>query len=338
VVNAAADLLPWLREPLRQAMGRHVPALLVHGESGVGQFEFAVSLAAALLCEGADEAARPCGHCASCQLLPTRAHPDLRVLIPQALSVALGWSEEAVDDDGTRARGAKPSREIRVEAVRSAIEWAQQTPSRTRGKVMLVNPAQAMNAVTANALLKTLEEPPGTLRIVLCTSDPDLLMPTVRSRCQRLRLATPPRAEALAWLQEQGIGDADVLLSAAGGRPLDALALASDGLDAARWAALPRRVARGDPDTFAGLPVPRIVESLQKLCHDAMARAAGGQPRFFDAATLPPPGPMAPLAAWSKSLVRLARHDEHPWQAALLADALVMEAQAALVSKPAGRG
>jgi DNA polymerase-3 subunit delta' len=195
-----------------------------------------------------------------------------------------------------------------------------------------------MNAVTANALLKTLEEPPGELRIVLCTSDPELLLPTIRSRCRQLRLDTPGRAEALAWLQAQGVAGAEVLLAAAGGRPLDAVALLQDGLDAERWAALPRRVARGEADAVAGLSVPRIVESLQKLCHDAMARAAGGEPRYFNAAALPPPGPMEPLAGWSKSLARVARHDEHPWSAGLLADALVTEAQGALAAKPASGG
>ncbi len=63
-----------------------------------------------------------------------------------------------------------------------------------------------------------------------------------------------------------------------------------------------------------------------------MARAAGGAGRYFDDAAMPPPGPLAPLVPWSRSLARVARYDEHPWQAALLADALVIEAQRALTA------
>jgi DNA polymerase-3 subunit delta' len=334
MVNPQDALLPWLREPLERALGQRSHALLLHGESGVGQFHLGMALVRTLLCEG-DEASRPCGRCPACQLMRTRAHPDFRALVPEALSLALGWTDDSGDADGAKSRAAKPSREIRVEAVRAAIEWSQQTPSRGRGKLLLVHPAQAMNAVTANALLKTLEEPPGSLRLVLCTSDPELLLPTIRSRCQRLRLATPAREEALAWLAGQGVQDAGVLLAAAGGRPLDALAMACEGIDAGRWSRLPRSVARGEADALAGLAVPRIVDTLQKLCHDAMARAAGGVPRYFEPSSMPPPGPIAPLAAWSRSLARLARHDEHAWQVALLGDALVIEAQRALATGPA---
>jgi len=331
MVTGPSDLLPWLHTPLEQAVQRRAHALLLHGLGGVGQFELGMALGRALLCES-EAAPRPCGRCPACRLLDARAHPDFRALVPEALAVALGWLDDAGDADGAKSRTAKPSREIRVEAVRAAIDWSHQTPSRGRGKVLLIHPAHAMNAITANALLKTLEEPPGSLRLVLCTTDPELLLPTLRSRCQRLRIESPAPAEALSWLTSQGVGDPAVLLAAAGGRPLEALALAGEGLDARRWTGLPRAIARGDADVFSGLAVPRIVDTLQKLCHDAMARAAGGAGRYFDDAALPPPGPLAPLVPWSRSLARVARHDEHPWQAALLADALVIEAQRALTA------
>jgi DNA polymerase-3 subunit delta' len=240
--------------------------------------------------------------------------------------------DEGGDTDGAKSRSAKPSREIRVEAVRSAIDWSHQTPSRGRGKVLLIHPAQAMNGVTANALLKTLEEPPGSLRLILCTSDPELLLPTLRSRCQRLRVEAPAVPEAVTWLQAQGVSDAEVLLAAAGGRPLEALALAEEGLDAKRWARLPKAIWRGDADALSGLAVPRMVDTLQKLCHDAMARAAGGAGRYFDESAMPPAGPLPPLVAWARSLTRVATDDEHPWQAALLADALVIHARRALTA------
>ena len=92
-------------------------------------------------------------------------------------------------------------------------------------------------------------------------------------------------------------------------------------------------MARGDAAAFAGFSVPRTIETLQKLCHDAMAQAAGGAPRYFPREALPPAGAMDRLGEWSRSLARLARHDEHPWQPALLCDALVIEAHRALTAR-----
>lgn len=317
-------LLPWLRAPLERALAHPGHALLIHGPSGVGQFELGLALARARLCEAEPGTARPCERCAACHLAHQRTHPDLLILVPPVLAVALGWQEP---DD----RKAKPSKEIQVAAVREAIAWSQQTPARGRDKVVLLSPAEAMNVVTANALLKTLEEPPASLRLVLCTSNPDLLLPTIRSRCQKLRLEGPTADEALAWLGEQGMADAATLLAAAGGRPLEAVALATDGLDAAAWQNLPRALARGDAASVAGLPVPRLVQTLQKLCHDVMAVAAGGAPRYFPAASLPAsPVPWEVLHAWADDLRRIARHDDHPWQAPLLVEALVMNARRSL--------
>jgi DNA polymerase-3 subunit delta' len=318
-------LPPWLASPLQRALASlRAHATLVHGPSGIGQLEFALGLAAAWLCESPTPAGA-CGDCAACRLLRSGTHPDLSLLLPPALAESLGWggeSEAARDGEGKKA---KPSKELKVEALRGAIDWAHRTSSRGRGKVIVVHPAHAMNAVSANALLKTLEEPPAGVRLVLSTSDPELLLPTIRSRCQRWALAVPARETALAWLQQQGVADAEVLLAAAGGRPLDAAALAADGITGAGWAALPAAVARGDARPLQGWPVPRVVDALQKLCHDAMVAAAGGTPHFFPPASLRPGADLDALNAWSRSLLRAARHDEHPWNAGLLTEALVLE-------------
>jgi len=332
--------LPWLPAGLagaRQLAGAH--ALLIHGPAGAGHFDMAVLLAQTLLCESVPAgttAGRACGRCASCHLVATRAHPDLRLVLPAALRVQRGWTDE---DDYIAPKGeAKPSRELRIDQVRAAIDWAQQTSGRGRGKALLLHPADALNLSAANALLKTLEEPPGQMRVLLTSADPEHLLPTVRSRCQSLALPAPARALACAWLSDQGVTTPQVLLAACSGRPLDALALSQAGVTAEVWSGLPEAVARGQVAAFAGWPMPRVLDALHKLCHDAMARASGAPTRFFAAERVPDSAGMARLAAWQQELARLARHDEHPWNEGLLLDAIVTAGATALAAKPSRAG
>ncbi len=321
--------LPWLAGGLaaaHQLAGAH--ALLIHGPAGAGHFEFAVLLAQSHLCEAnpVHHSQRACGRCASCHLVATRAHPDLRMVLPAALRVQRGWTDE---DDFIAPKGeAKPSRELRIDQVRAAIDWTQQTSGRGRGKVLLLHPADALNLSAANAMLKTLEEPPGQVRLLLTSADPEHLLPTVRSRCQRLPLALPSADQARAWLMAQGLDAPEALLTLAGGSPLEALAWVQDGLTPAILATLPRRVAAGDASVLQGRPIPRVVELLLKLSHDAQVLSAGGVPRFFAPAQLPTGADPVALRAWQQALLRVARHDQHPWSASLLVESLVTQAVA----------
>ena len=330
VVGADGHLpLPWIEAPLRLALQQQrAHALLLQAPQGVGALEFMLTLAQAWLCESAG-AAPPCGHCGSCRLVQSGSHPDLHLLLPEALRPLPGWAAQAEDQpgDGGKAR-RKPSRQIRIDEVRAAIDWVVQTSSRGRAKVVLVHPVEAMNLQAASALLKTLEEPPGQARLLLSTADEARLLPTVRSRCQRIRLAGPAAEQATAWLSGQGVHDAQVLLAAAGGAPLAARELAAAGIDAAAWVALPRAVARGQAAALAGWPLPRAVDALQKVCHDALVQALGGAPRYFAAQALPAGARPGALSAWAKTLSRAARHDEHPWNDGLLIEALVGEGRA----------
>ena len=319
--------LPWLAAALAQAASlAKAHALLIHGPAGGGHLELGLLLAQTALCEdpAAVRSQQPCGRCASCHLVGTRVHPDLLLVLPDALRVQLGW---VMDEDSKLTKAdAKPSREIRVEQIRQAIAWAQQTSGRGRGKVMLVHPADALNSTAANALLKTLEEPPGTLRLLLTSADPERLLPTVRSRCQRLRLELPATDVALSWLLAQGMSDPGHLLMAAGGSPLEALAWAAEGLSPGLLSELPRRIAAGDASSLAGRALPRVIDLLLKLAHDVQVLAAGGSPRFFAVEQLPAGADLAALKAWQRELMRAARHDEHPWNAGLLIESLVSQA------------
>ena len=321
--------LPWLADTATQAAALgQAHAVLIHGPAGAGHLALGLLLAQARLCEQppAGASGLPCGRCRACHLVGTRVHPDLLIVIPDLLRVQLGWVDD--EDSKLHKSEAKPSKEIRVDQVRQAIAWSQQTSGRGQGKVLLLHPADALNGAAANALLKTLEEPPGTLRLLLTSADPERLLPTVRSRCQRLRLPLPALEAASTWLREQGVADPAPLLRAAGGSPLEALAWAGEGLDADWLASLPRRVAAGDPGPLAGRAIPRVVDLLQRLAHDLQVLAAGGSPRYFDASHLPAPPDLTALRTWQALLLRTARHDEHPWHAGLLIESLVAQATA----------
>lgn len=321
-----AVALPWLEQPLAELLRRQRGhAVLLAAPQGLGLFDLGLALARSWLCENRRAGGLACGACASCQLVQARTHPDLLVLLPEALQEPLGWA--TTDEGDARASKAKPSREIKVEALRRAVEFAQQTTSRGVAKVVLIHPAEQMNAISANTLLKTLEEPPGAARFVLCSEAVDALLPTIRSRCQIVPLHAPDEATARRWLEEQGVMQADLLLAAAGGQPLAALDLARAGIDAAHWVQLPERLMRGEAQAVSGWPAPLLVQTLQKLCHDALAVAVGAQPRYFPATSFAGiGGSVSALTAWSAQLRRVARHEDHPWNAPLLLDALVAQA------------
>jgi DNA polymerase-3 subunit delta' len=185
-----------------------------------------------------------------------------------------------------------------------------------------------MNAVTANALLKTLEEPPGDVKFVLASEAAHQLLPTIRSRCIAHTMAWPERALSLHWLQAQGITpvDAPELLRAAGGRPEDAAESARAGRTGTMWSLLPKAVARGDVGAVAGFTPAQAVDALQKICHDMLSVQAGAAPRFFAAADLPAPAPVDKLGGWWRELGRTARTVEHPFNAGLMLEALVSHA------------
>ena len=340
-------LAPWLAVQRDHVLSQQGHAWLLHGPSGLGQYAIALSVAQAWLCEAPNRQSgdAACGQCASCHLIERGAHPDLAVLMPETLMLELGWplGEKAQNDIDDKKR--KPSREIRVEAMREVVEFAQLTSGRARGQAVLVYPAERMNPITANALLKTLEEPSGATRFILATEAAHALLPTIRSRCQSVALQWPSEEQALTYL-ESIVGSADAsahtaayttaqlrnALMASGGRPLDAAALLQSGASAA-WAQWPRAMANGHVGAVADWSPYDLLESLQKLCHDLWAVKTGAVPRYFAATDLPRPPPARALAAWSEQLKTLRRSIEHPYKAELLIEDLVSQARIALHSR-----
>jgi len=325
---------PWIAAQTQQLLAQKGHAWILAGPSGLGQYALALALVSAWLCEQ-PTAQGACGACGSCHAIEVRTHADLCVLMPETVMIELGWplSEKAQDEIDKKSR--KPSKEIRVDAMRDAVEFSQRTNARGRGKAVLVFPAERMNHVTANALLKTLEEPPGDVKFVLATEASHQLLPTIRSRCLGHTMAWPEHAQALAWLAGQGVAvpEAEVLLHAAGGRPADVLRQVAVGQSPAWWSGFPKAMARGDVAALSELTPAQAIEALQKLCHDLVLRQTGAAPRFFKAEALPTsPASLATLTAWFKRLSTASRTSEHPFNAGLMLEALASEARLAILS------
>lgn len=332
--GASSALAPWLERQLRPLLLSRSHALLLQGPSGLGQFDLGLALVRAWLCESRQGGQPACGHCASCHAIDVKAHADLNLAMPETVMLDLGWplaqkAQEAIDN-----KERKPSREIRVDAMRDTVVFAQRTSARGQGKAVFVYPAERMNTVTANALLKTLEEPSGDTLLVLASESAGQLLPTLRSRCVVHTMAWPGDAEAVQWLVSKGLAaaQAPALLRAAGARPQQALALAAEGIDAKAWAAWPQAIARGDASAVAGWTPARLLDGFIKLCHDLMAVHQGAAPRFFAPADLPRGADLAGLSDWAKELYRLARHAEHPFSAALLVQAWTARARRAITA------
>lgn len=195
-------------------------ALLLAAPQDLGKAHFARQFAAWRLCEQSSPAG-VCGVCRSCQLLSTGNHPDLL------------WVSPDEEDD----KGAKASKVIKVSQVRAIVDFATQSAHRQGGqRIVVLEPADALNTASANALLKTLEEPGRDTLFLLLTEKPAALLATVRSRCQLLPMPLPAPEQALEWLrtQVQPADMAETLLELARGAPLAAAALQTQPWFAAR--------------------------------------------------------------------------------------------------------
>ncbi len=200
----------WTRLQARRQRDALPHALLLCGPEGLGKRAFAWRFLRGLLCSEPVNG-DACSRCRSCLLLLAGTHPDVVVLGFAARKDGVLRSEIVVD-------------QVRELSARLALS------SQFGGwQIALIDPADAMNPAAANALLKTLEEPAAQTMLLLLADAPWRLPQTIRSRCQRIEFHVPPAAEALAWLQGEGVRDAVMALEAAGGNPGLARTWAQEG-------------------------------------------------------------------------------------------------------------
>ncbi len=190
-------------------------AWLFTGKQHTGKTAFARHVAQALLCEQPQAGHEACGVCPSCHLFAQQSHPDFYELTPE---IPEG---EAV---------GRKLLQIKIDAVRALIDDIQLTSVRGGKRVVLVHPAESMNLQAANGLLKVLEEPPADVLFLLVTHTRDKLLPTIKSRCRQMLLPAPSHDDALAYLHQHQIDDAEALLAFHGGAPLFETAPEQDAL------------------------------------------------------------------------------------------------------------
>ena len=178
--------IPWHASVLEAVAGRlnarQLPhALMICGEAGVGKADLAGSIAHLLVCEHPDlDRADACGECKQCQLVSAGSHPDIRRYAPE-----------------------KKSRVIKVDQVRALSAFAVVSPQVAQRKIIIVDRADVLNISAGNALLKTLEEPSGDVMLLLLQETGRPVLPTLRSRCQQLIVATPSPEVADHWLADE---------------------------------------------------------------------------------------------------------------------------------------
>jgi DNA polymerase-3 subunit delta' len=179
--------------------GRLSHGILIHEDPGAGGLELAHWITQRVNCT--DPARAPCGECQSCRWIAAGQHPDVTQLSPEG-----------------------DSKQIVIQVVRELSADLALTAHSKGYKVAIVAPADSMNPFAANALLKTLEEPPARTLVLLVTSQPSRLLPTLRSRCSKLRLVAPSRAVAADWLAAgRGAGPWAEALEATGAGPFTLL-------------------------------------------------------------------------------------------------------------------
>ncbi len=186
------ETLPWQQQlwlSLATSASENIlpHAILLHGPVGIGKHHLATQLAHRLLCLDSSDLSE-CGHCRSCHLLQGGEHPDLYRVAPEG-----------------------KGRQIGIDKIRKLSENLVLRPQISPNKVAIIEEAESLNPYSANALLKTLEEPPADTHIIMVTAHPSRLLATIRSRCYQLRCTTGSYSRSAEWLSSQGVPPLEAL-------------------------------------------------------------------------------------------------------------------------------
>jgi DNA polymerase-3 subunit delta' len=314
---------PWnqpILDSLKASRDRLPHALLLHGPRGVGKLELAERVAQFLLCEHADPGARPCDKCDACRWYLAGNHPDFRRVEPEAIAKVPPAMEEEGEEGGAAEAPARrtkqPSLFIRIEQIRELADFLNVGSHRGALRIALVHPAEELYPNAANALLKSLEEPPAGAVFILVSHRPARLLPTIRSRCVALPVPIPPRDAAIAWLKEQGAENPERWLAYAGGAPVQAAAYAEE---AETWNRLLKSPAPVDDRDN----LERLAEVLQKIAYDRAFSAFGLPPKYKTGSKPGNPAKARRLLAYARQMGENRLLSRHPLQPRLFSTELL---------------
>jgi len=355
------NIFPWQDQLWTQltAEPEKLPhALLLTGDAGLGKLAFAKALAARLLCETPDrrgEQSFACGRCNACKWFAAESHPDFRLVQPEEDEEEGGSTEtEKAENAGSsenagntpaQSNGKKPGRAatvsksksgqtkkrtlIRIHQIRDLFDFVFLGSHQQGRRIVVLHPAEAMNAEAANSLLKILEEPPSSICFILVSSAWRKLLPTIRSRCRLVTMTCPDKDTALAWLKQEGVKDAAELLSLTGGAPvlaqewarqerlgvykkaIDIMATQTD--DPVAMAAQWQTLLKGEQ----AFDLPQLVGIVQKWTADLLQMKLANTSRYHghrdaDLRRLSAPAGLSPLLACQGELMQLQAVARHP--------------------------
>jgi len=273
------DIYPWQKKDIRrlhELRKRPPNAVLFKGTKGIGKFDLAMNFAQSLLCQNAERFELACGSCSSCRWFEQESHPDFRLLQP----------EESSRNGEETETGKKPSKQISVDQVRALADFVGMSAHQGGKRVVVIYPAEAMNANAANALLKNLEEPPQDLLFILVSHKPQQLLPTILSRCISLALTAPDTENSMNWLKDRGVKHPAEALAASGYSPLQA-AQSDPQLGSGERDKLLRALRLpASMDVFAiaetlhKIEQILVVQWLQQWCYDLVSMKLSGRLRY----------------------------------------------------------
>lgn len=285
---------PWLEKPaktLKKLREKLPGGIILYGPRGCGAFELASNFASSVVCSSPVDGAA-CGKCAECILVKAGNHPDLKFVLSEAQALVHPMPWEASEKRSTKTKAATKtiSKQILIEQVREIGEYLSVTSNRGGNRAVVIYPADSMGADQSSVLLKTLEEPPAGAILILVADDLQKILPTIRSRCQLIRVSPPTRDQALDYLNKNGIDNPESELARLGGMPL-LIHEKDDSLVMDRLAEeqLLRLLARAHTikvseilDLYKSEPaVLPVVCVLQRWHWDLMSVCLGGSIRYY---------------------------------------------------------
>jgi DNA polymerase-3 subunit delta' len=273
-------IYPWqnaLWQSLTQSRSKLHHAFLMYGRAGVGKYDFALNFSQSLLCPNKNETGYACQQCASCHWFSDESHPDFRLITPE--------QNDSADEDVSSAKKTKKKTQISVAQIRELSDFLSLSSHQSSGlRIVLIHPAEALNLAAANALLKMLEEPAPDVVFILIAHQLQRLLPTVLSRCQKIKMPIPDQTQALGWLNANGVSNAAQQLAYMEGSPIKVF---NEQADFAHLTQIWGQLALGqklDPQFVAPLVIAHSVEmgviAIQKWIYDILAVKLSQQVRY----------------------------------------------------------